>query len=206
MEGITHWIAQYGYVGLFSLLVLGIVGIPLPDEMLLTLMGYLVYKGEMSGPAVLGTVLAGSMCGITLSYLLGRSLGHWLIVRYGMWVRITPARLDMVHDWFARYGKWTLTLGYYLPGIRHVTAYTAGMTEMRYKTFALFAYSGALLWTCTFVLLGYVLGPSWRRVREWLPAERGIGFGLVAVAVVLYVVLLRLRRRRRQMEQAAMVE
>lgn len=203
MEHITQWVAQYGYMGLFFLLVLGIVGLPLPDETLLTFVGYKVYTGEMHGPLSLAVAFAGSVCGITLSYILGRTLGHWLIVHYGSWVHITPQRLQRVHAWFERYGKWTLTFGYYLPGIRHVTAYTAGMTEMRYRTFAAYAYGGAFVWATTFISLGYVLGRGYGVVQEWLPAGTGIGLGLLVLAVVLYIVLLRLRRQRRKQEPVA---
>ncbi len=66
-----QWIAQYGYLGIFSLLVLGIVGLPVPDETLLTLAGYLVYRGQLLLiPTVLAALL-GSLCGITLSYSSG---------------------------------------------------------------------------------------------------------------------------------------
>ena len=39
-----RWIAQYGYLGIFFLLIFGIVGLPVPDEWLLVLSGYLVFK------------------------------------------------------------------------------------------------------------------------------------------------------------------
>ena len=45
------WIAQYGYLAIFCLLMFGIVGLPVPDETLLTFTGYLVYKGTLSAPA-----------------------------------------------------------------------------------------------------------------------------------------------------------
>lgn len=194
MEFVIQWITQYSYTGLFVLLVLGIVGIPLPDEILLAWVGCRVSQGQMHGPLALLVSFAGSACGITLSYILGCTLGHWLIVRYGHWVCITPQRLARVHAWFEMYGKWTLVFGYFLPGIRHVTAYTAGMTEMRYKTFAPYAYAGALLWSGTFLIVGYVLGPGWQVLHAWLPAGSGAVMGLVLVACVLYYVVRRFRR------------
>jgi membrane protein DedA with SNARE-associated domain len=42
---LQHWISQYGYVGIFSLLMLGIIGVPVADEALLAFSGYLVFKG-----------------------------------------------------------------------------------------------------------------------------------------------------------------
>jgi membrane protein DedA with SNARE-associated domain len=44
MSTIVYWIAHYGYLALFGLLMLGIVGLPVPDETLLTFAGYLVFR------------------------------------------------------------------------------------------------------------------------------------------------------------------
>lgn len=41
------WITHYGYVAIFVLLMLGIVGLPVPDEALLTFVGYLSFKGDL---------------------------------------------------------------------------------------------------------------------------------------------------------------
>jgi membrane protein DedA with SNARE-associated domain len=47
MDSSTYWVTHYGYGGIFVLLMLGIVGIPIPDESLLAFAGYLVSKGEL---------------------------------------------------------------------------------------------------------------------------------------------------------------
>ena len=74
-QQVLAWIAQYGYLAIFSLLVLGIVGLPVPDETLLTFTGYLVFQGHLSLPMAFLSGFAGSACGITLSYVLGRTFG-----------------------------------------------------------------------------------------------------------------------------------
>jgi membrane protein DedA with SNARE-associated domain len=79
---VLAWITQYGYLAIFSLLVLGIVGLPVPDETLLTFTGYLVYSGHLSLPIAYAAAFCGSACGITLSYALGRWFGLSLIHRY----------------------------------------------------------------------------------------------------------------------------
>src|SRR3974377_1168558 len=122
MEVITHWIGQYGYFGIFSLLMLGIVGLPVPDETLLTFAGFMVYKQELLPIPQFFAAFLGSICGITISYGLGRSLGFLMIHRYGGALHITQERMDRVHDWFGRVGAWGLLLGYFLPGVRHLTA------------------------------------------------------------------------------------
>jgi len=163
---ILEWIGQYGYAAIFGLLMFGIVGLPVPDETLLTFTGYLIYKGTLSLPAAFSTALAGSACGITLSYWLGRSFGLALIHRYGRYVRITPEHVERAHAWFQRVGHWGLTFGYFVPGVRHLTAYAAGISGLEGRTFALFAYAGACLWVSAFLSLGYFLGERWEAVEQ----------------------------------------
>ncbi len=193
---ITHWITQYGYGGLFVLLMLGIVGLPIPDETLITFSGFLVHKGDLSGAWVWITAFAGSTCGITLSYLLGNFLGVWLIHRFGYWVHMTPQRMDRVHGWFEKYGRWTLTFGYFVPGFRHLTAYAAGMTSMRWWIFAIFAYGGAVIWVSTFLALGYLLEDRWRQALRYAQAGNRVVLLVVAVGVVIAVLVWILRKQR----------
>src|SRR5712692_4463208 len=185
---ILHLVVQYSYVGIFSLLTLGIVGLPVPDEFLLTFVGYLVFRQRLQLlPAVISAFL-GSVCGITLSYWLGRTLGIYLVNRFGPAVGLGAQQVRRVHDWFARIGGWSLTFGYYIPGVRHLTAYIAGTAEYELPQFAAFAYAGAAVWSASFLALGYYLGDGWnaatRTVREttrvvlWLLIVTAIVYGL----------------------------
>ncbi|HXB53892.1 MAG TPA: DedA family protein [Vicinamibacteria bacterium] len=159
-----QWVAQYGYVAIFSLLVLGIIGLPIPDETLLLFVGYLIYKGQLRPIPSLASAFLGSLCGITLSYAVGRTFGLYVIRKYGRYVRVTDERMKRVHRWFQQMGRWALTFGYYVPGVRHLTAYVAGASKLELPVFALFAYSGGLLWSGTFIGLGYALGQRWSHV------------------------------------------
>jgi membrane protein DedA with SNARE-associated domain len=165
-QNVLAWITQYGYLAIFSLLVLGIVGLPVPDETLLTFTGYLIFKEHLSLPLAYATALAGSISGITISFWLGRTFGLKLIHRYGRYLRITEEHLQKAHAFFERAGHWSLTFGYFVPGVRHFTAYAAGMSELEPPRFAAFAYAGAALWVGTFITLGYVLGERWEAVEK----------------------------------------
>ncbi len=162
---VLAWITQYGYLAIFFLLVFGIIGLPIPDETLLTFSGYLVYKGHLALPLAFGTALAGSITGITISFYLGRVLGMKVIHKYGKYLRITEEHFNKAHGWFERVGHWALTVGYFIPGVRHLTAYAAGISELEPKHFAMYAYSGAVLWVSTFIGLGYFLGERWEAVQ-----------------------------------------
>jgi membrane protein DedA with SNARE-associated domain len=183
MDDILHWLSHFGYIGLFAALVFGIAGLPVPDETLLVFFGYLVSRGKMHPALTWLTAVAGSMCGITLSYTIGRVLGYRFVHRYGRYVHLTEDRLHQIQHWFDRIGHWLLTVGYFLPGIRHFTALVAGMSEMKFRPFALFAYPGAVLWVTSFLTLGYVLGDQWEAVFEHLHRR------LTAVTIIFCVVV-----------------
>jgi len=190
-----EWVAQYGYTAIFSLLVLGIVGLPVPDETLLTFCGYLIYRRELQLVPTFVAALSGSACGITLSYVLGRTFGLHLIHRYGRYVGLTDKRLAKVHDWFERAGRWSLTFGYFIPGIRHFTAYVAGSSYLETHVFAVFAYSGALLWTTTFLSLGYVLGDGWERVSKEIHSKLLIATVIVVALLLAWFAFRKFRRK-----------
>jgi membrane protein DedA with SNARE-associated domain len=194
MDHFLEKIAQYGYPGLFAALVLGIAGLPIPDETLLVFCGYLVARGSMHPLLTWITAVAGSMSGITVSYWIGRFAGHEVVHRFGRYVHLTEDRLLYVQHWFDRIGHWLLTIGYYIPGVRHFTAVVAGMSGMRYRAFAPYAYSGAVLWVSTFLGIGYVLGDRWKQVFEGLHKDMLIV--IVAGTIVAWVAWYLVSRRK----------
>ncbi|MBV8569461.1 MAG: DedA family protein [Acidobacteriaceae bacterium] len=186
MQWLFSWIAQYGYAALFLLLMLGIVGLPVPDETLLFFCGYLIWKGRLHFSLTLLTAFAGSCSGISLSYFIGRRYGRRLIHHYGGRVHVTPQRIHRVYAWFHRIGAWALTIGYFIAGVRHFTALVAGMAHMRYSKFAVFAYLGAAVWVTTFILLGFIVGERWEHTSEVVHRYLVIGAVIFIAAVFVW--------------------
>ncbi len=155
IDALTVWLVEYGSVALFILLALGIVALPVPEETLMVISGVLMASNVLHIPSTIVAAFLGSVTGITMSYLLGKTAGTYLLHRWGSWFGITEKRMEQAHYWFERFGKWTLVVGYFIPGVRHLTGFCAGMTELEYRTFAIYAYLGALLWVTTFLSIGY---------------------------------------------------
>jgi membrane protein DedA with SNARE-associated domain len=181
---VTAWLAHYGAPALFFLLMLGVFGLPVPDETLLVFAGLLVSRGELSPVPTATAAVSGAMAGITVSFSLGRFAGFPLLRRYGPSVRVSHAMLDRVEHWFARIGKWLLAAGYFLPGVRHLTALVAGASGLPAWTFAAFAYSGALVWVSCFLVIGYTIGDEWRRLAADLHQQVATAAGLVVVIIL----------------------
>ena len=152
------WLDHYGSIVLFILLALGIIALPVPEETLMVISGVLIKQGHLILVPTLCAALGGSMCGITVSYIIGKTAGLHLLRRYGSYFGMTDARIQQAHSWFEKYGTWSLFIGYFIPGVRHFTGLTAGISRLQYPSFALFAYTGALFWVTTFISLGYFFG------------------------------------------------
>ena len=194
---LAYWLSHYGYLGLFALLMFGIIGVPVPEESLLTLAGVMVYHGRLELLPTLLAAFLGSCCGITVSYALGRGVGRVLTRRFGRVIGVTAEQVQRVEAWFERSGHWGLLWGYFLPGIRHLTAVAAGATRLPYLDFAVFAYAGALLWSFTFVSLGALAGRQWATVSAQVHENLLIASGiLIAASLAAFVIRRRLVRNR----------
>ncbi len=185
MELLDHFLANYGYFAIFFLLMLGIVGPLIPDDTILVLSGLAVHRGQLQLGTTIAVAYAGSLCGITLSYTLGRTGAIYVLERFPPVERWVNRHLPQVQTWFERYGKWTLFFGYFIAGVRHFTALAAGMSNVRLKTFALFAWPGGLAWVISFISIGYFLGAEWEQIHRRFNRGALIGAALVAAIALI---------------------
>ena len=193
-QTIASWLSAVGAPALFALLALGVVGLPIPDETLLALAGVLIGQGRLQPvPAALAAI-GGAMTGITVSYGLGRFAGLPLLLRYGARVHVDTVLITRTERWFERAGKWMLTCGYFIPGVRHVTAVVAGASKLHVRTFMVFAYLGAVLWVSCFLTIGYVFGDEWTKLAADLHRHLLV---VCVIAVVLAGGYAAIRRGRR---------
>ncbi|EGQ22434.1 DedA family protein [Mammaliicoccus sciuri] len=157
MEQIQEYIAQYGYLSIFFFLALGIFGLPLPDELLVTFAGYLASAGTFHFVFAMVFTISGVMVGTLFTYMIGRKIGKPLVHRFGRYLFLSPHRMQKVEQWFMAYGSWAVTIGYFLPGMRHFVCYVSGMSGMSVRRYILFAIPGVIVSTMICILLGYFI-------------------------------------------------
>ncbi|MEI7028101.1 DedA family protein [Paenibacillus sp. y28] len=196
MDHLIDLIGQYGYFALFGLLAVGIAGLPIPDETLMATVGMLASHGTLSYPISIVVCFAGSMTGMIVSYALGRKLGKPFMYKYGKWFRLTPPRLEKAEAWFQKYGVWTVSFGYFIPGIRHFTCYLSGVTGIKFWRYLVYAGSGALIWVTTFITLGYFIRENIHHIFYLLHKYMGGILAIVAILVAVIIFLVMRYRRK----------
>lgn len=194
MQHLSSLIEHYGYFGIVIALVGGIVGLPIPDEILLTYVGYNVFQGKMAYLPALLCAFSGAFGGITLSYLLGVKLGMPFLNRFGPKFHITEERVERTRKLFLKFGPFLLLIGYFIPGVRHIVAYLSGINGYQYKKFATFAYTGAIIWCVTFITLGRGLGENWTHVGTYLSRYSIYLLFLLIIGCIIYFTFLKKSR------------
>lgn len=195
-QHLNYIIEHFGYIGIIIVLVGGIVGLPIPDEVLLTYVGFSIFRDKLSYFPSLISAFVGAAGGISLSYFIGYKLGLPLLHKFGPKVHITERKINYTRKLFDKIGPSLLVFGYFIPGIRHIAAYIAAINKYPFKRFVVFAYSGAFIWILTFITLGKMLGKDWDKVKVYGSMYSFYLIGLLVLLAVIYFFLKKRGRKR----------
>ncbi|KAA0956384.1 phosphatase PAP2 family protein [Planococcus sp. ANT_H30] len=188
MGNLTDYIEQYGYIVLFGALLLELIAFPIPGEVLMTYSGFLVFQHELNWAYSILVAGAGTSLGMTISYYIGCKLGTPFFIKYGQYFHMSPEKIEKTSRWFNTHGNKLLIIAYFIPGVRHITGYFSGIIQIPFRTYALYAYSGAFLWVSIFITFGKILGPQWEQfhmaIKKYLLI---IGCIAAVILVLMYV-------------------
>ncbi|MZQ85369.1 DedA family protein [Paenibacillus sp. 5J-6] len=195
-EWFLSLLQQFGYAALFFALWLGIVGMPIPDEVIV-MTGGAVTAGTLLHPipAFILTYL-GVVSGLTLGYLLGRYAGTPILTRLSRKKKMEKY-LRFSETFFEKYGSFAIGISYFLPIIRHVMPYVVGVHKMSFKRYVLFSYTTGLVWTLLFFMIGRYVG---NHAPEVGTLFYEYGLRLLWLPFVLFVVwgIIRLSRKEKR--------
>ena len=194
IDAITRAIGDHGFPAVLGLMTLESACIPVPSEVIQLFAGYLVSQDRMSLFEAVSAGVLGNVCGSWIAWGVGYWGGRPVIERYGRFIHVTPARLDMAERWFDRHGEVTVLVGRCLPVIRTFISLPAGIARMPFWRFTLFTVIGCVPWVLGLTLIGVWVGPSWERWRHRLEY---LDY-LVAAVILVGIVYLYIRARRRR--------
>lgn len=199
VESLQVLISQWGYPGLLVFVLLGNLGLPLPEESVLWVAGYLVWQGGFQLPLVLLVGIVSAVAGDSLGYWVGRRYGQPVVARYGYWARLTPPRLETMRRFVQHYGPVAVFLARFVIGFRVLAGPLAGSLGLSWRSFLLANVGGALVYVPLMVGMGYAVGiglggyvePIWRAAAR---AQESVMLG-AALLGLLYLGYRALQRR-----------
>lgn len=183
-----------GYIGIFYLMTLDSLMVPLGSEAIMTLAGVLAFEGKFDFWIVVVVAIVASMIGSTASWLIGKYGGRRFFERYGKYFLIRKRELDRGDDFFARHGESAVMFGRVIPLVRTYVSLPAGIALMSYRKFFLFTLIGTTAFVLILTTLGYELAGQITSLLASESLYSLIGAGLV-VLVLLVLIVIHLRRK-----------
>lgn len=190
---VTEIIKALGYPGVFILMTLESVNIPIPSEVVMPFSGFLALKGTFSFWAVAAAGTLGNVAGSLLSYYLA----EWILnirVRYKiLHVLLSEKHIEKTNEWFKKYGSFSIFFGRVVPVVRTFISLPAGIGKMNVAKFTFLTFLGSLIWSVFLTYVGFFLGNNWDSIGTYFRKADYVIVGLAVVAVLYFV----LRRKKK---------
>ena len=187
-EWIIGFVTQWGYLGIFLMMVAENIFPPIPSELIMPFAGFAAASGNLSVFGVLIAGVLGSIVGTLAWYVAARLLGierfRQLCNWFGRFATISEDDIDKAVHWFGRYGQWAVLFGRLVPAIRTLISVPAGLAAMPVWKFLLVSAIGTTVWTAILTAAGYLLHEQYDLVEGWVDP---VSTAVVAVVVVIYV-------------------
>lgn len=194
-DWITGVMEDYGYVGIFFLIMLENVFPPIPSEVILTFGGFMTSTAQLTKPGVIAASTGGSVAGAIVLYGLGRYMNveklEKIVRKQGKWLRLKPEDLHKADAWFDNHGTWAVFFGRFVPLVRSLISVPAGSSGMGFFKFLLLTALGTFIWNSVLVWLGASVGENWEDIVDRLGIYSNtvyvlLGAGLVA-GIIWYI-------------------
>jgi membrane-associated protein len=156
---LTELVAEYGpwiYLILFIIIFAetGLVVTPfLPGDSLLFAAGALAAAGSMDVNLLCILLMTAAILGNTVNYLVGAIAGQELVRRFPRLIK--QKYLDKTHAYFERYGGKTIVIARFVPIVRTVAPFAAGIGRMTWTRYMAYNVAGSVLWVMLLVPAGY---------------------------------------------------
>jgi len=184
---VRTFVADYGYWAIALMLLCENSGLPVPGETTLLVASFFAYSEHKLH---LGWIIAVATCAATLGDNLGFAIGVYggrpLLERYQRLFRIRQEFFERGEALFARYGAVTIFFARFVFGMRMIAGPLAGVLRMRWRTFTIFNFLGALLWVSCIAAAGYLFGEHWRALVRAV-TRINVATVVVVIAIGFYL-------------------
>ncbi len=183
------------YVTLFFFSYIENVFPPSPSDLVIVVGGTLIVSHSIHFVPTLLLTTAGSVLGFMTLFFLGSQLDK-KVVRSGKIKFISVSSLEKAEKWFMKYGYLIILGNRFLPGMRSIISFFAGLSELEITRTALYASISSLMWNAVIIFLGIEFGRNVDRVDRLLSTYSSIVLIIIALIILFYLLRFLLRRKK----------
>lgn len=198
--GALGWLPEHGlplYLAVFVMSMIDATGLPFPGRVLLVAAGAVLAQDWSQAIAMVAAGALGAIAGDHVWYAAGRMGGDRLMGAYCKLALVSGRCERRAWEHFDRFGPWAIVVGRFFAGVRIVSAPLLATGAISYPRYLAFEVIGAVVWSTTFVLLGYGLGEQWRTIMDRYGIATALAMlgGLMVLGLAAIVAVRLLRRR-----------
>lgn len=172
----------------FTILIFCGLGLPLPEDILLISLGYLVFNGYGNIYTALTLGYLGIMIGDSIIFFLGCRYGTQILKNKILSKIFTEERLNRAIKFINNHGKKTLFLARFVPGVRSAVFFCCATLKVKFRTFFFIDSIAALLSAPIFIFLGYFFGDKIETLIELVKrVDRAVIIILLLIIVFLII-------------------
>jgi len=196
---ISAYIEHFTYAGLFVILMLCGLGLPMPEDVALLAGGFLAHKGITRYPITLIVSLLGVIAGDNSLYFIGRGVGSNLLTYFGLKkpgapVDASSSNMDRLQAFMHRHGHLAIFYARFFAGFRALVYLSAGSLGVPPGRFFLYDLAGAAISVPVVVTLGYVFGDQLEQVIRYIGGFQKVLWIVIGLSAVIYLTRLAVLR------------
>lgn len=198
---ILHIIEQFGYFGVFFLILIENVFPPIPSEVILLFSGFFSSYTSLSVFYMILASTLGSFLGAIILYYIGKIFNKERLKkivngRLGKILFLKENDIDKADEWFDNKGNKSVFFCRFVPIVRSLISIPAGMSEMPMGKFIIYTICGTMIWNTVLICLGYRLGSNWEYVLTILDKYQMVV--IVILVIIFGYVIIKFYRKKRK--------
>ncbi len=184
---IVDWLANWGYLGIFVCVFVGNLGIPVPEETVMLVAGFLAGRAILDLRVVYLVCVLSAVTGDCCGFLVGRHGGQRIVARLTTRFVTMRQRYERLQIFFHTHGSKAVFMARFIAGVRFMAGPMAGAAGMPFLRFLGWNLLGAIVWCTTVVTIGYLVGDELYRVTEMAHhAQRWIALAALVLCFGLW--------------------
>jgi membrane-associated protein len=178
--------SEYGYLALFLSFYICLLGLPVPNEVLIMTGGLMASSLDLNPILAFFIIYGAVILNATILFFLGRVGGSRLLLKLVKYKKF-KVKVDKASRVMDRYGSLASAIGYFLPVMRHFVPFLMGSHRVSYPSYIRYSYPAAFLWSLALFLVGSFFES---RIDEIGQHIYSIGIAILSILVILIVLTL----------------